>query len=35
MNERGIDLFQPVYQRLDLTPHGRGTGTRRSITARA
>jgi predicted dithiol-disulfide oxidoreductase (DUF899 family) len=24
MNERGIDLIQPVYQLLDLTPHGRG-----------
>lgn len=25
MNERGIDLLQPVYNMLDLTPHGRGT----------
>jgi len=24
MNERGIDLIQPVYQLLDLTPAGRG-----------
>lgn len=24
MNERGIDLLQPVYNLLDLTPHGRG-----------
>jgi predicted dithiol-disulfide oxidoreductase (DUF899 family) len=24
MNERGIDLLQPVYQMLDLTPQGRG-----------
>jgi len=24
MNERGIDLLQPVYNMLDLTPHGRG-----------
>ena len=24
MNERGIDLFQPVYNLLDLTPQGRG-----------
>lgn len=24
MNERGIDLIQPVYQLLDLTPKGRG-----------
>jgi predicted dithiol-disulfide oxidoreductase (DUF899 family) len=25
VNERGIDLIQPVYNLLDLTPHGRGT----------
>ena len=25
MNERGIDLLQPVYSLLDLTPQGRGT----------
>ncbi len=25
MNERGIDLLQPVYNMLDLTPHGRGS----------
>jgi len=24
MNERGIDLLQPVYNMLDLTPPGRG-----------
>jgi predicted dithiol-disulfide oxidoreductase (DUF899 family) len=24
MNERGIDLLQPVYNMLDLTPQGRG-----------
>ena len=24
MNERGIDLLQPVYNMLDLTPEGRG-----------
>jgi predicted dithiol-disulfide oxidoreductase (DUF899 family) len=24
INERGIDLLQPVYNMLDLTPHGRG-----------
>ena len=24
INERGIDLFQPVYNMLDLTPQGRG-----------
>lgn len=25
MNERGIDLVQPVYQMLDFTPKARGT----------
>jgi predicted dithiol-disulfide oxidoreductase (DUF899 family) len=24
MNERGIDLLEPVYNMLDLTPQGRG-----------
>jgi len=24
VNERGIDLLQPVYNLLDLTPQGRG-----------